>query len=92
MPHEGYMDSITPICIWFQLVLGSVSILFILEISSLQQMSYFRRSHFNTSNLVFWRLGVAPGPEVMLFATWGWSIHPDRLLIIEASVRHLLKP
>ena len=26
----------------------------------------------------------------MLFATWGWSIHPDRLLIVEAVVRHLL--
>ena len=29
---------------------------------------------------------------MMLFATWGWSIHPDRLLIIEAAVRHLLGP
>ena len=29
---------------------------------------------------------------MMLFATWGWSIHPDRLLIVEAAVRHLLGP
>ena len=28
----------------------------------------------------------------MLFATWGWSIHLDRLLIVEAAVRHLLGP
>jgi len=28
----------------------------------------------------------------MLFATWGWSIHSDRLLIVEAIVRHLLGP
>ena len=59
---------------------------------SLEQMSYFGRSHFNESNLAFWRLGVAPEPQMMLFATWGWSIHPDRLLIVEAVVRHLLGP
>ena len=29
---------------------------------------------------------------MMLFATWGQSIYPDRLLIIEADVRHLLGP
>ena len=29
---------------------------------------------------------------MMLFATWGWSIHLDRLLIVEAAVRHLLGP
>ena len=29
---------------------------------------------------------------MMLFATWGWSIHPDQLLIVEAAVRHLLGP
>jgi hypothetical protein len=29
---------------------------------------------------------------MMLFATWGWSIHPDRLLIIKAALRHLLRP
>ena len=29
---------------------------------------------------------------MMLFASWGWSIHPDRLLIVEAAVRHLLGP
>ena len=29
---------------------------------------------------------------MMLFATWGWSIHPNRLLIVEAVVRHLLGP
>ena len=29
---------------------------------------------------------------MMLLATWGWSIHPDRLLIVEAAVRHLLEP
>ena len=29
---------------------------------------------------------------MMLFATWGQSIHPDRLLIVEATVRHLLEP
>jgi hypothetical protein len=51
-----------PVCIWFQLVLGSVSVLFILGISSFQQMSYFRRIHFNASNLAFWQLGVAPVP------------------------------
>ena len=44
------------------------------------------------SNLAFWRLGVAPGPQMMLFATWGWSIHSDQLLIVEATVRHLLGP
>ena len=27
---------------------------------------------------------------MMLFATWGWSIHLDRLLIVEAAVCHLL--
>ena len=37
------------VCIWFQLVLGLVSVLFILGISSLQHMSYFGRSHFNAS-------------------------------------------
>jgi hypothetical protein len=51
------------VCIWFQLVLGSVSVLFILGISSLQQMSYFRRSHFNTSNLVFWWIGWHQDPR-----------------------------
>jgi hypothetical protein len=35
---------------------------------------------------------VAPGPQMFLFATWEWSIHPDRLLIVEAAVRHLLGP
>jgi hypothetical protein len=55
-------------------------------------MSYFERSHVNVSNLLFWRLGVAPGPLMMLFATWGWSIHSDRLLIVEATVRHILRP
>ena len=55
-------------------------------------MSYFGRSHFNASNLAFWWLGVALGPQMMLFSTWGWSIHPDRLLIVEAVVRHLLGP
>jgi hypothetical protein len=29
---------------------------------------------------------------MMLFATWGWSIHPDQLLIIEVVVHHLLRP
>jgi hypothetical protein len=29
---------------------------------------------------------------MMLFATWGWSIHPDRLLIFEAVVHHVLGP
>jgi hypothetical protein len=29
---------------------------------------------------------------MMLFATWGRSIHPDRLLFVEAVVRHLLGP
>jgi hypothetical protein len=29
---------------------------------------------------------------MMLFATWGRSIHLDRLLIVEAIVHHLLKP
>ena len=29
---------------------------------------------------------------MMMFATWGWSIHLDRLLIIVAVVRHLLEP
>jgi hypothetical protein len=29
---------------------------------------------------------------MMLFATWGWSINPDRLLIVETVVRHLLRP
>ena len=53
-------------------------------------MSYFERSHFNVSNLAFWRLGVALGPQMMLFATWGWSIHLDRLLIVEVIVHHLL--
>ena len=66
-----------PVCIWFQLVLGSVSALFILEISSFQQTSYFGWSHFNVSNLVFWWLGVAPGPQMMLFATWGME-HSSR--------------
>jgi len=28
----------------------------------------------------------------MMFATWGQSIHPDRWLIVEAVVRHLLGP
>ena len=55
-------------------------------------MSYFERRHFNASNLVFWWPGVAPGPQMMLFATWGWSIHPDRLLIVETIVRHLFGP
>jgi hypothetical protein len=55
-------------------------------------MSYFGRSHFNMSNLVFWWLGVAPGPQMMLFATWGRRIHLDRQLIVEAVVRHLLGP
>jgi hypothetical protein len=41
------------VCMWYQLVLGLVSILFILGISSLQQMSYFGRSHYNVSNLAF---------------------------------------
>jgi hypothetical protein len=87
------MDSVTPIvCIWFQLVFGSVSVLFILGISSLQQMSYFGRSHYNMSILAFWWLGVAPGPQMMLFATWGQSIHPDWLLIFEVVVHHLLGP
>jgi hypothetical protein len=55
-------------------------------------MSYFGRSHYNANNLAFWRLGVALEPQMMLFATWGWSIHQDRLFIIEATVRHLLGP
>jgi hypothetical protein len=55
-------------------------------------MCYFRRSYFNASNLAFWRLGVAPRPQMMLFATWGWSIHLDRLLIVKASLCHLLRP
>ena len=55
-------------------------------------MSYFGRRHFNASNLAFWQLGVALGPQMMLFATWGRSIHLDRLLIVEAAVRHLLGP
>jgi hypothetical protein len=55
-------------------------------------MSYFERSHFNTSNLAFWWLRVAPRPQMMLFATWRWSIHLDRLLIVEAAIRHLLRP
>ena len=29
---------------------------------------------------------------MMLFATWGRSIHLDRLLIVEAVVRYLLRP
>jgi hypothetical protein len=29
---------------------------------------------------------------MILFATWGWSIHSDQLLIFEATVRHLLGP
>jgi hypothetical protein len=29
---------------------------------------------------------------MMLFATWGWSIHLDRLLIVEAAIHHLLRP
>jgi hypothetical protein len=29
---------------------------------------------------------------MMLFATWGWSIHLDRLLIVEAAICHLLGP
>jgi hypothetical protein len=29
---------------------------------------------------------------MMLFATWGWSIHPNHLLIVEAAIRHLLGP
>ena len=41
-------------------------------------MSYFGRSHFNVSNLVFWQLGVAPGP--------------DRLFIVEAVLCYLLEP
>jgi hypothetical protein len=28
----------------------------------------------------------------MVFATWGWSIHLDRLLIVEAAVCHLFGP
>jgi hypothetical protein len=52
----------------------------------------FRRSHFNANNLAFWWLGVALEPQMMLFATWGWSIHPDQLLIIEVVVHHLLGP
>jgi hypothetical protein len=55
-------------------------------------MSYFGRSHFNVSNLAFWQLGVAPRPQMMLFATWGWSIHPNQLFIVEATIRHLLRP
>jgi hypothetical protein len=55
-------------------------------------MSYFERSHFNASNLAFWWLGVALGPQMMLLATWGQSIHPDQLLIVEAAVHHLLGP
>ena len=35
---------------------------------------------------------MALGPQMMLLATWGWSIHPDRLLIVEAVVCHLLGP
>ena len=81
-----------PVSIWFQLVLGSVLVLFILGISLSQQMTYFGRSHFNASNLAFWQLGVALGPQMMLFSTWGRSIHPNRLLIVEAAVRHLLRP
>jgi hypothetical protein len=89
------MDSVTllpSVYIWFQLVLGSVSVLFILGISSLQQMSYYGKSHFNASNLAFWWLGLAPRSQMMLFATWGWIIHLDRWLIVEATVRHLLGP
>ena len=29
---------------------------------------------------------------MMLFATWGWGIHPDRLVIVEAAIRHLIGP
>ena len=29
---------------------------------------------------------------MMLFTTWGWSIHLVQLLIVEAAVRHLLGP
>ena len=29
---------------------------------------------------------------MMLFATWGRSIHLDRLLIVEAAICHLLEP
>jgi hypothetical protein len=29
---------------------------------------------------------------MILFATWGWSIHLDQLLIVEVVVRHLLGP
>jgi hypothetical protein len=35
---------------------------------------------------------VALGTQMMLFATWGRSIHPDQLLIVEATVHHLLGP
>ena len=55
-------------------------------------MSYYGRSHFNVSTLAFRQLVVAPGAQIMLYATWGWSIHPDRRLIVEAAVRHLLEP
>jgi hypothetical protein len=55
-------------------------------------MSYFGRSHFYASSLAFWQLGVALGAQQSLFATWGWSIHQDRWLIVEAAIRHLLTP
>jgi hypothetical protein len=29
---------------------------------------------------------------MMLFATWGQSIHPNRQLIVEAAICHLLRP
>jgi hypothetical protein len=29
---------------------------------------------------------------MMLFSSWGWRIPLDQLLIVEATVRHLLRP
>ena len=29
---------------------------------------------------------------MMLFATWGWSIHLDLLLIVEAAICHVIEP
>jgi hypothetical protein len=85
------MDSVTP-CLHLVPIGFEFGISFVHIRNFFIATDVFGRSHFNASNLAFWQLGVAPGPLMMLFATWGRSIHLDQLLIVEADVRHHLRP
>jgi hypothetical protein len=44
-------------------------------------MSYYGRGVYHASNLVIWQLRVVPGPQHLLFMTWGRRVHQERGLI-----------